>query len=183
MPPFSPFLEAVLAFYQIQLLHLHPNSVLILAVFAYLCEAYLGLEPTVGLFRCFYALRNTAKIERSGCVSFRIMDGMGSVHIPMSWSEGKAVTSVTKKMDDFRHRWFFVGVEQPCAFLEVPDAPPLKNSHWGKAPFDGAKNASLMGRLSFLREEGLTGQIIVADFVTRRIAPLQAHLTPMWMYL
>ena len=56
VPVFSPFLEAVLAFYQIQLLHLHPNSVLILAVFAYLCEAYLGLEPTVGLFWCFYAL-------------------------------------------------------------------------------------------------------------------------------
>ena len=36
VPPFSPFLEGVLAFYQIQLLHLHPNSVLILAVFAYL---------------------------------------------------------------------------------------------------------------------------------------------------
>ena len=39
VPPFSPFLEAVLAFYLIQLLYLHPNSVLILAVFAYICEA------------------------------------------------------------------------------------------------------------------------------------------------
>ena len=39
VPPFSPFLEEVLAFYQIQLLHLHPNSILILAIFAYLCEA------------------------------------------------------------------------------------------------------------------------------------------------
>ena len=56
VPPFSPFLEAVLAFFQVQLLHLHPNSILILAVFAYLCEAYLGLKPTVGLFRCFYTL-------------------------------------------------------------------------------------------------------------------------------
>ena len=33
----------------------------------------------------------------------------------------------------------------------------MKNSHWGKATFDGAKNVSLMWRLSFLREEGLTG--------------------------
>ena len=148
VPPFSPFLEAVLAFYQIQLLHLHPNSVLILAIFAYLCEAYLGVEPTVELFRCFYALRSTAKNERSGCVSFRIVDGMGSVYIPMSWSEGKAITSVTKKVDDFRQRWFFVGVEQPCAFLEVPDVPPVKNSNWGKASFSGAQNVMLTGRLS-----------------------------------
>lgn len=182
VPPFSPFLEAVLAYYQVQLLHLHPNSVLILAIFAYLCEAYLGLKPTVGLFRCFYALRNTAKNERSGCVSFHIVDGMGGVYIPMSRSEDKAITSVTKKVDDFRQKWFFVGVERPCAFLEVPDEPPVKNSHWGKAAFDGAKNVSLMGRLSFLGEEGLTGQMIVADFVSRRIAPLQAHSVPMWMY-
>ena len=73
-------------------------------------------------------------------------------------------------------------MEHPCAFLEVPDEPPLKNSHWGKATFDGVRNVRLMVRLSFLHEEGLTGQIIVADFVTRRIAPLQAHATPMWMY-
>ena len=107
---------------------------------------------------------------------------MGSVYIPMSWSEGKAITSVTKKVDDFRQRWFFVGVEQPSAFLEVPDAPPVKNSHWGKATFCGAQNVMLSGRLSYLREEGLTGQIVVADFVTRRLAPLQAHAMPMWMY-
>ena len=89
----------------------------------------MGLKPTVGLFWCFYALRNTARNERSGCVSFRIVDGMGSVYIPMSWSEGKAITSVPKKVDDFCQKWFFVGVEQPCAFREVPDAPPVKNSH------------------------------------------------------
>ena len=50
VPPFSPFLEEVLAFYQIQLLHLHPNSILILAIFAYLCEAYLGVMPSVAFF-------------------------------------------------------------------------------------------------------------------------------------
>ena len=39
VPPFSDFLEAILETYQIQLLHLHPNSILILSIFAYLCEA------------------------------------------------------------------------------------------------------------------------------------------------
>ena len=35
--PFSPFLLAMLEHYQIQLLHLHPNSITILAIFAYTC--------------------------------------------------------------------------------------------------------------------------------------------------
>ena len=34
VPPFSDFLEAILETYQIQLLHLHPNSILILSIFA-----------------------------------------------------------------------------------------------------------------------------------------------------
>ena len=41
VPPFSDFLKAILETYQIQLLHLHPNSILILSIFAYLCEAYV----------------------------------------------------------------------------------------------------------------------------------------------
>ena len=47
VPPFSDFLEAILETYQIQLLHLHPNSILILSIFAYLCEAYIGIRPSV----------------------------------------------------------------------------------------------------------------------------------------
>ena len=47
VPPFSDFLLAILEVYQIQLLHLHPNSILILAIFAYFCEAYVGIRPSV----------------------------------------------------------------------------------------------------------------------------------------
>ena len=75
VPPFSDFFLAVLECYQIQVLHLHPNSILILAIFAYLCEAYIGIPPSVDLFRSFYALRFTANKERAGCVSFCITDG------------------------------------------------------------------------------------------------------------
>ena len=56
VPPFSDFLLAILETYQIHLLHLHANSILILSIFAYLCEAYIGIRPSVELFRNFYAL-------------------------------------------------------------------------------------------------------------------------------
>ena len=103
VPPFSPFLEEVLAFYQICLLHLQPNSVLILAILTYLCEAYLGVAPSVAFFWCFYALLSTAPGERSGCLSFRIVDGMAGIYIPMAWdANDKPVMRVTKKVEDFR---------------------------------------------------------------------------------
>jgi hypothetical protein len=108
VPPFSDFFLAVLERYQIQVLHLHPNSILVLAIFAYLCEAYIGIPPSVDLFRSFYALRFTANKERSGCVSFRITDGMKGVYIPIARNGENIVTSVTKKVEDFRKRWFLM---------------------------------------------------------------------------
>ena len=182
VPPFSPFLVEVLSFYQIQLLHLHPNSILILAIFAYLCEAYLGVMPSVAFFRSFYALRNTALGERSGCVSFRIADGMGAIYIPMSWDGGKAVTRVTKKVEDFRQKWVLVDAKERCAFFDEPEAPPLKNSNWSRKALAGPKIIDLAARLKLVREAGLTGQMVAEDFVRRRIAPLQAHTKPVWMY-
>ena len=56
VPPFCDFLLAILETSQIHLLHLHPNSILILSIFAYFCEAYIGIRPSVALFRSFYSL-------------------------------------------------------------------------------------------------------------------------------
>ena len=118
VPPFSHFLMAILDTYQIQLLHLHPNSILILSIFAYLCEAYIGVRPSVDLFRSIYALRLTAGNEWTGSVSFRINDSMSKIYIPIMWQGENAVTKVTKKVDGFRKRWLFVDAKVTSAFLE-----------------------------------------------------------------
>ena len=41
--PFSEFFFSVLRHYKLQALHLHPNSVLLLTIFAYYCEAHVGV--------------------------------------------------------------------------------------------------------------------------------------------
>jgi hypothetical protein len=51
VPPFSPFFLAILETYGIQAIHLHPKSVALLAVFAYTCEAGIGIKPSVAYFR------------------------------------------------------------------------------------------------------------------------------------
>ena len=84
--PFSPFMEEILACYQICILHLHPNAILTLAIFAYFCETYLDVAPSVVFFRSSYALGSTAPDESSGCLSFRIVDGMAGFVSP--WCGG-----------------------------------------------------------------------------------------------
>ena len=54
VPPFSNFLLEILRAYELRLLHLTPGAILDLSVFAYACEAFVGVMPSVALFRHFF---------------------------------------------------------------------------------------------------------------------------------
>ena len=60
VPLFSPFLLAVLSHYQIRLLHLRPEAITILSIFAFSCEAWLGVRPSVAYLRHLFELRLVA---------------------------------------------------------------------------------------------------------------------------
>ena len=59
IPPLSAFFNAVLEHYQIHMLHLDPQSMTLLAVFAFVCEAMAGIAPSVALLRHFFSLHLT----------------------------------------------------------------------------------------------------------------------------
>ena len=82
LPPSSEFLLLVLNFYGLSLLHLNPNSIAFLSIFSYLCEAYIGVEPFLDLFRFYYELSWMESNRVSGCVGFRLRDGRKSRYIP-----------------------------------------------------------------------------------------------------
>jgi hypothetical protein len=51
VPPMFLFFHDVLAAYGLHLAHLHPNAVVMLAIFQHLYEAFVGVYPSVALFR------------------------------------------------------------------------------------------------------------------------------------
>ena len=55
--PASAFLHQFLNYFGICLNHLAPNAVLHLSVFVHLCEAFLGVLPSLSLFRYFFRLK------------------------------------------------------------------------------------------------------------------------------
>ena len=78
VPPFSTFFLQVLDTYGIQLVHLSPNSIVVLAVFAHLCERFVGVAPSVTLLRYFFVLRPVGKkrgystVDVAGCCNLRL---------------------------------------------------------------------------------------------------------------
>jgi hypothetical protein len=55
--PISPFFCGLLDFYELNLTHLNPISVLQVSIFVHLCEAYLWILPHFGLWRYLYHCR------------------------------------------------------------------------------------------------------------------------------
>jgi hypothetical protein len=52
--PASPFFRDLLDFYDLNLTHLNPNSILQIVVFVHLCEAYFGILLHFGLWKYLY---------------------------------------------------------------------------------------------------------------------------------
>src|SRR3954470_11503758 len=95
VPPFSEFFLAVLRHYNLQALHLHPNSILLLAIFAYYCEAHVGVQPSVALLRHYFYLR-TSKGSPSVCAGF------------VACGSSMAISNPGKRIEGFRSKWVLV---------------------------------------------------------------------------
>src|SRR5512142_3143847 len=112
LPPPSEFLLLVLNFYGLSLLHLNPDSIAFLSIFSHLCEAYIGVEPFLDLFRFYYELHWMEPKKVSGCVGFRLWDGLKSRYIPFQFPSAGS---------KWRVRWFYLQIEDSEPLFVVPE--------------------------------------------------------------
>jgi hypothetical protein len=64
--PVGDFFRSLLYYYKLELVHLVPNSIIVLSTFIHFCEAYLGISPHFLLWRHLFCVKSTGK--RSGLV-------------------------------------------------------------------------------------------------------------------
>jgi hypothetical protein len=173
LPPFSDFFNAVLSHYQIHALHLDPGSIILLSGFAFLCEAFAGIAPSVALLRHFFSLHLVDGRQRSGCVSLQAVAATADSGIDFT---------LHPDARGFRKQWVYVDATAFSPLLLLPRAPAEASSGWGHAELADSRAARVLGRLAKLRQEGVTMAMVVKEFVRRRIAPLQRHSRPMWAF-
>jgi hypothetical protein len=151
VPPFFPFFLAILETYGIQAIHLHPNSVTLLAVFAYAYEAWIGIKPSVAYFRHLFSLRSSGPNQSSGCVCFIATVGMEGDFIDLKWM---------KKVEDFRSRWLFVDILEESKLFLVTGVPPTKLITWASEALPEEALKTLRPRIQDLRKAGVTGTMV-----------------------
>jgi hypothetical protein len=166
VPPFSPFLLVILETYGIQAIHLHPRSVVLLAVFAYACEAWIGIKPSVAYFCHLFSLWPSRLNQSSGCVFFITTTGTEGDFIDLKWM---------KKVEDFWSRWLFIDILVEFELFLITGVLVAKLTTWSSEALPEEALKTLHPWIRDLQKAGVTRTMVRVEFVTRRIAPLQNH--------
>jgi len=118
--PVHPFLQGLLLYYEIEIFNLHLNSILLIATFIHLCEAFIGIEPHFDLFRYLFCLRKKGAVGGSkiaGAVYLNLYDRMKNQYLSCLWN-----TSLT----EWYKRWFYIREEPRSAtFCDVGYIPDV----------------------------------------------------------
>ena len=82
----------------------------------------------------------------------------------------------------WQNRWFYLEIKDSNPALIVPNEQPNKIPVWTAKPPLTPSLQSFIDIIDDLRERGLSGYEVVADFVGRSIQPLQARAHPAYNY-
>ena len=150
----------------------HPNSVLLLSIFAYYCEAYLGVMPSVALLRHFFFLR-VSEGHIYGCANF------------IASGKANSISSTGKRADNIRSKWVMMDAKHADPCLALPTEVPRQGMGWPKAELVDERASSVLGQMMTDLKPGnaraakVTGIMLLREFLTLRVAPLQA-CAPLW---
>ena len=153
-------------------MHLHPNSVLLLSFFAYYCEAYLGVMPSVALLCHFFFLR-VSETHISGCANF------------VACGKANSISSTGKRANNIRSKWVMMDAKRADPGLVLPTVAPSSNGGWPKVELVDERASLVLGQMMTdlrpgnARAAKVTGAMLLREFLMLRVAPLQARARPL----
>jgi hypothetical protein len=165
VPLMSSFFLTLLEYYGLQLQHLSPNSIALVAIFVHLCEMYVGVRPSVRLFWCFFVLK--AASTRPPLITGHYFQHRTPGHAryiapisPGGWER-------------WREDWALVQADVHNRLALPIGGPTLDHTEWGKDPSLEPGFDPVLDRIQYLAENGLTSLMVLHDFLSKRLVPLQ----------
>jgi hypothetical protein len=176
--PISPFFRGLLDFYNLNLNHLNPNSILQISIFVHFCEAYLGILPHFGLWKYLYHYRPGmagGQHQLVGGTSLEMRRGRKTKYLDIPLKDN---------IKGWRLEWFIVenhGKSLPPWSVRQPD---VRTPSWIESPTALVVTEArfLLAEICLLKERGLTAEAVVADFVFKNIQPLKDRAYPAYLY-
>jgi hypothetical protein len=115
--PFSSFFFTLLKYYSLQLQHLSPQSIMLVAIFMHICEMYVCMWPSVHLFHRFHVLHFASR-RPTHITSYYFQH----------WAKGPSKYTAAlspMKCDRWREDWVIeLGGATIVAGEDIDDGPP-----------------------------------------------------------
>jgi hypothetical protein len=168
----SRFFRELMIFYGLRLHDVGPNSILQVSAFTFLCEAYLRVAPTMGLWlETFFKKQQT---ETAGGPPL----ALGAVSFQRRARAPYAKARFIKKVVGWTKTFFYVKNTVPASqarFLPFSLTPFVANkerltSRAGPAETSNAK--ALQTKISILCRRDLRFRTLVGSWISHRIVPL-----------
>jgi uncharacterized membrane protein YgcG len=163
--PISPFFLLLLEEFGLQLQHLTPHSILQAAIFAHLCEMFVGVAPYASLFRYFFVLVKSRKSR----------DHLGTYYFQTRPDSAMSYISTLggARWENWRIDWVIVSADANDRLVLSSNGPTLDRKLWRTQPSLSPELLPMLDRIETLATGGLTSMHVVGDFLKRRTASLQ----------
>jgi hypothetical protein len=155
--PAGDFFRGLLYYYQLELVHLVPNSITIVSTFIHLCEAYLRISPHFLLWRYFFCVKGTGKRSGPvGAVMFNLRLGLKA-----KWID----TDLLENTARWRSEWFYIADQLP-GLPRRTGHKPAKMNEWdlGLSSRDLAELKPVLELVSKLKKQGVIGAAVARSF-------------------
>jgi hypothetical protein len=173
--PVRDFFHGLLYYYQLELVHLVPNSITVVSTFIHFCEAYLGISPHFLLWRYFFCVKSTGKRSGPvGVVMFNLRPGLKA-----EWID----TDLPDNTAGWRLEWFYIADQLP-GLPRRTGHKPAKMNEWdlGLSSRDLAELKPVLELVSKLKKQGVTGAAVARSFCRRMIQPINDQVHPAYEY-
>ena len=173
--PMGAFFRGLLFFYGLEVTHLKPNSIVQIAIFIHLCEAFLGITPHFNLWRAPYHLRGYPSAARRNVVG-------GAA---FSLRQGRSYPALVLRDSNKRweKEWFVVSNPAPSLPAHTSHAPESR-ACWEELPTkeEMVQVTLLVDEITGLSAQGLTGVVVALSFSKRLVQPIQDRVHPGFEY-
>jgi hypothetical protein len=178
----SRFMRVILHNYGVELHNLSPNSISQAAIFAAVCEGYLGIDPHWDLWTHFFSAelfasptgeRRVRAAVRAGGYILQLRQSRASQYIP-------AILASSNK--GWQRRWFYLRNDDGRLPSFSQRVVTVTADAWRYGtPHDRQKNLEpLLRALEVLQKGGLTAAGVIAAIHRRRVLPLAERRLSLW---
>jgi hypothetical protein len=145
------------------------------AIFVHLYEMYVGVRPSVRLFRRFFVLK--AASRRPPLIGGHYIQRQTPSHACY------IMPTSPNRWERWREDWALVQADVHDWLALPVGGLTLDRTEWGKDPGLELGFDPMLDRIQYLAENDLTSLMVLQEFLTKRLAPLQdwSH-HPAWMY-